>query len=129
VSPLKQRLVEDRAMRDAARAIVETDLAIIKGEGSERGVAERLIDGGRDLARTLGDGAMDMAGDDRGKLGGAVAIGIAGIAAWLFRGTIMDAVESFLARADEGLAEAEASSEMEEEELTASCDATGASDE
>ncbi len=116
-------------MRDAARANVETDIAIIKGEEGDQGLAARLLEGGKDLARTLGDGALDMAGDSKGKLGGAVALGLAGMAALLFRKPIMDAVEGFFAEAEEALAEAEASSEMEETEATASDDATGASDE
>lgn len=129
MSPLKQRLLEDRAMRNAARANVETDIAIIKGEDSDQGLTGRLLDGGKDLARTLSDGALDMAGDSKAKLGGAVALGVAGLAAWIFRGTIMDVIEGFFAEADEALAEDDASSEMEGEDTAEPDGSTGASDE
>lgn len=129
MSPLKQRLAEDRAMRDAARKNVETDIAVLKGETSEQGVAEKLVDGGIDLARTLGDGAMDMAGDSRGKLGGTVGLAVAGIAAWIFREPIMDMIDGFLAEADEALAEANTNSEIKEVAPTAIADSNGASDE
>jgi hypothetical protein len=129
VTPLKQRLAEDRAMRDAARANVETDLAILKGEASEQTMAERLLDGGKDLARTLGDGAMDMAGDDRSKLGGVVGLGVAGLVAWFFRGTISDMIDGFLSETQEALAGADTNSEMEETEPAGPDDPIGASDE
>jgi len=129
VSPLKQRLVEDRAMRNAARANVETDIAIIKGEDGDQDLTGRLLEGGKDLARTLGDGALDMAGDSKGRLGGAVALAVAGLAAWIFRGTIMDVIEGFFAEADDALAEDNASSEMEGEDDAEPDGSTGASDE
>jgi hypothetical protein len=129
MSPLKQRLAEDRAMRDAARANVEVDLAVLKGEGSDQSTTERLFDGAKDLARTLEDGAMDMAGDSRGKLGGVLALGIAGVAAWIFRKPILDAVEGFFDETEEALAQEDTSSEMDDMTSSGSHDPDGADDE
>ena len=86
----KRRLLEDRAMRDAARQVVTGTVAHLKAEARSPGMAGRALSAGADHARVLGEGALDMAREYRKPLtGAAVALG-AGLAAWLFRQELAD---------------------------------------
>ena len=49
----KRQMVEDRNLRDAAKAIVESDIAHIKSELSAKGIGERMIG-------SVGEGAADV---------------------------------------------------------------------
>lgn len=93
----KNRLLEDRALRDAARGNVTHDVAFLKQEVRDKGVGARLLDTSKDNARTIAAGARDLAQDNRGKMAGGAALAVAGVVAWIFRKPIMAAVDGLIA--------------------------------
>lgn len=97
MAPGKNRLLQDRAMRDAARGNLTNDVSFLKQDVKEKGVAARLLDLGKDNARTMADGARGLADDNRGKMAGGAALAVAGLAAWIFRKPIMAAIDDLLA--------------------------------
>ena len=102
MSPAKLRYLEDRLMRDAARANVMTDVELLKSDMDEEGPATRVAEGGADYLRILADGAMDIAASNKGKVAGGVAMGVAGLALWLFREPILQTIESFMGDQGDG---------------------------
>lgn len=93
---MKRRLAEDRALRDAARAVLDSDVGFIKADVAEHGVASRVLSTGADYARIMADGAADVAKDHRGKLSGGLAILAVGLAAWIYRNEIGDLVSGMV---------------------------------
>lgn len=58
---LDQQLNEDRALRDAARRLLEIDLGFVKSDVHDRGVGERTSDRLREGSQDVADLAMDYA--------------------------------------------------------------------
>ncbi|MGB7418124.1 MAG: hypothetical protein WA918_02990, partial [Erythrobacter sp.] len=81
----ERRLEEDRRLRDAARAVVTSDIANIRaglsGEGIASRVAGRVGDGARDVFET----ARDKAEDNQG----IVAALVGALILWFARGPIL----------------------------------------
>lgn len=84
----EERLIEDRALRDAARAVLMADLAHARSSFSAKGMADRV--GSR-----IGDGALDVletaketASDNRG----IIAALIGAILLWLGREPLLEAL-------------------------------------
>ena len=102
MSPQKLRFLEDKAMRDAARLNVMTDVELIKADIEEEGPGKRLAETGADYARILADGAMDVVQENKGRAAGAAALGIAAVAAWIFRDEIAELIGSFLHDDEQG---------------------------
>ncbi|MFC3097730.1 hypothetical protein [Alteraurantiacibacter palmitatis] len=92
MSPLKLRLIEDRAMRDAARAVVEADIARLKDGVQVQGLASRTAEAGTDYLRIMGEGALDLVREDKARAGAYAALAAAALAAWLFRDTLAEAM-------------------------------------
>ncbi len=105
MSPRKLRLLEDKALRDAAKLNVLTDVELIKSDMDKHGPAQRISEAGIEYLRTLGEGALDIAHENKGTLSGGLAIGLAGIAAWMFRDNIMDLIDGFLEESENADAE------------------------
>lgn len=82
---LAQQLKEDRALRDAARALFLTDLQLIRQDVKERGVAQRLADRLGEGASDMMEDAVDYAADNRGLIGAAMVAAIL----WFARGPIL----------------------------------------
>jgi hypothetical protein len=95
MSPLKRRLVEDRAMRDAARAVITADIDLLKADVAEQGLASRSMEAGSDYVKLVSEGAWDVVSENRGKAGGILGVAVAGLAAWFFREEIAHAVSGF----------------------------------
>ena len=92
MSTLEHQLREDRALRDAARALFKSDLALIRTDLSERGVAGRLADRIGDSTMDMVDDAVDYAEANKGPLAAIVAA----LVLWFGRGPILDALGSAL---------------------------------
>ena len=88
MSDLEQRLAEDKALRDAALALFKADLALVRADLDERGLAARIKDRVGESTMEVLDDAVDIAEDNKGK----VAAGIAAVILWFARGPILDAV-------------------------------------
>ena len=80
------RMLEDRYLRDSARALVEADVEHLKADFAHKGVAERAFDRIREGAGDLYDEAVDAAEDNKG----ALAALIAAILVWLARNPILE---------------------------------------
>lgn len=96
---------EDRAIRDAARAVLMADFEHARASFSAKGVADRV--GGR-----IGDGAKDVievAKTQADTNRGIIAALIGAVLLWLGRDTILDVL---------GLSEAEADSADNEEQAS-----------
>ncbi|MEW4448059.1 hypothetical protein [Qipengyuania sp. JC766] len=81
----KMRMLEDRALRDAAQALVKADVAHLKSDFSAKSL------GSRALAR-VGDGTeelVEIGKDAAKKHGGWFALGAAAVALWFFREPIV----------------------------------------
>ena len=61
MAKLELQLREDRALRDAARRLLEADLGLVKSDVDRRGLGERTADRLRDGSLDIADKAMDYA--------------------------------------------------------------------
>ncbi len=98
---LERQLREDRMLRDAARALVEADLANLRASLAGRSISGRIID-------RIGDGAADVldeavAAAENHK--GVIATLIAAIVLWFARHPIMDLFADETPSDDDGPAE------------------------
>lgn len=78
-------LAEDRALRDAARAVFNARLARLRAALAEKGLASRMADEAKGRLRTTADDAAVVARDSRWIV---VGTGLA-LLAWLLRRPIM----------------------------------------
>jgi len=79
-------MVEDRSLRDAARALVEGDIAHLRTDLSAKGIGERVIG-------TMGEGATDVferATEAADNHRGVLAALIGAVVLWFARNPIMD---------------------------------------
>lgn len=97
MSTPEQRIAEYRALRDAAWALVNADLAMLKTDLAARGVGERIKDKVGEQAHEVWDQARDVAGEHKG----VVAATILALVAWLLRDPIGDAIAALLGRSEE----------------------------
>ncbi|TIX50015.1 hypothetical protein [Alteraurantiacibacter aquimixticola] len=105
MSPLKKRWLEDRAMRDAAREVVTSDVSFIKTDVAQQSVGSRMAESGQNTVRMMALGVADVAADNRGKVGAGLALAAAGLAAWVFRKPIAEALEGFLSEFENDVAD------------------------
>ncbi len=84
----RDRLAEDRHLRDAARALVEADVKNLRADLSAKGIGERAIDRIAGGANDVYDEAMEVAADHKG----ALAAIVAALALWFARHPILDAL-------------------------------------
>lgn len=87
---LAKELERSKAQRDAAKALITSDVAFIKSDVSAKGVKDRAVDWSKTRPPQLGEQAVNFAKDNQGKLligAGAVVAAIGLIA---FRKPIAD---------------------------------------
>lgn len=77
----EQQLAQDRANRDAARAVFDARLTRVRGGLAERGVGARIMDDTLDRARAGADEAVAVARENRLVVAGTVLA----LAAWMLR--------------------------------------------
>ena len=87
MSDLARQLREDRALRDAARALVDADVEHLKGEWGRKSLATRTSDRIKEGASDLYEEAVESADEYRGVLAALiVAIGL-----WFARHPLLSA--------------------------------------
>ena len=96
---LPQRFIEDRAMRDAARAVLTEDIKHLRASLAQEGIASRVSSGvtGTITAR-IRTGARDVLAQARAQAGdhkGVLAILVGAIILWLARGPILDWIDDW----------------------------------
>ncbi|GAA4037780.1 hypothetical protein [Parerythrobacter jejuensis] len=85
MSRLDRQLIEDRALRNAARALVKADIARLKSDLDNRGVGARALDRAKDGAAEVFDKASSSADSNKGIL----ALLIGAIILWFARNPIL----------------------------------------
>jgi hypothetical protein len=84
--PLEKAMLEDRMVRDAARALVDADLANLKANYAARGIGDRVKDKVEEGAAVVLEEAVAVAEDNKG----VIATLIAAIVLWFARHPIVD---------------------------------------
>lgn len=96
MTDLKAQFMADRQLRDAAKSLVMSDYAQVKGDLSQRGVGARAMDRLKDGATDVYEEALEVADNHKGALGALIAA----IAIWFARNPILS-LFGFDARDDE----------------------------
>ena len=78
-------MLEDKYLRDSARALVEADIQHIKADFAHKGLGERAMDRVTEGAMDLYEEAIDVAEDNKG----ALAALIAAVVVWFARNPLM----------------------------------------
>ncbi|NIJ60945.1 hypothetical protein [Qipengyuania flava] len=91
------RMLEDKHLRDSARALVEADVEHIKADFANKGMAKRALFRLRENAGELYDEALDVANSNKG----AVAAVFAALVVWFARNPILDMVGLGIEQDDE----------------------------
>lgn len=79
-------MLEDKYLRDSARALVEADIEHIKADFAHKGLGERAMDRMTEGAMDLYEEAIEVAEDNKG----ALAALIAAIVVWFARNPLLD---------------------------------------
>ncbi len=105
MSALPPAFLEDRALRDAARAVLEEDIARLRAALDEQGVASRVSSSvSTTVTSRIKAGAGDVLAQAKASAAdnpGIIALVIGAILLWLMRGTVLDLIETALEDADE----------------------------
>lgn len=97
---LPPRFIEDRAIRDAARAVLTEDVERLRDSLTEEGIASRVT---TTLSARFRDGARDVMDEIREQAGerkGLIAILVGVFLLFLARGPIFERIEELLDDAD-----------------------------
>ena len=81
----RAQMVEDRYLRDSARALLDADIEHLKSGLSQRGITERALDRVKDGAIDIYEEAVEVAEDNKG----ALAALVAAIVVWFARNPIL----------------------------------------
>lgn len=94
MTQLPRRFVEDRQMRDAARAVLTEDMERLRASLDEKGIASRVSSGvGSTITGRLRTGANDVLAQARTQMDdrkGILAVLVGAIILWFVRGPILD---------------------------------------
>lgn len=83
----KTRMLEDKYLRDSARALVDADIQHIKADFAAKSLGQRAMDRVAEGAMDLYEEAIDVAEDNKG----ALAALVAAIVVWFARNPILSA--------------------------------------
>lgn len=99
MTTLPQRFVEDRQLRDAARAVLVDDINRLRENLAEEGIASRVSSGvSSTISARIKTGARDVLAQAKAQASdhqGVLAVLIGAIILWLGRGPIMDWLRDF----------------------------------
>lgn len=85
MSDLRARMVEDRYLRDSAKALLEADIEHLRNGLSQRGLTERAFERVKESAVDIYEEAVEAAEDNKG----ALAALIAAVVVWFARNPIL----------------------------------------
>lgn len=84
----RAQVLEDRHLRDAARALVEADFDNLRADLAVKGIKDRALDRITDGASEVYDEAIEVAADHKG----ALAAIVAALVLWFARHPILEAL-------------------------------------
>lgn len=90
----EQRLVEDRANRKAARALVEGGVTQVKADLAARGIGGRIADSATGRVRAAAGEAIEVASESKGIIAGTIGA----LALWFWRRPLLDASRRLYSR-------------------------------
>ncbi|RNJ62929.1 MAG: hypothetical protein EDM03_00305 [Porphyrobacter sp. IPPAS B-1204] len=94
---LPQRFIEDRALRDAARAVLTEDIERLRASLEEQGIASRVSSGvSTTISSRIRTGARDVLAQAKAQAGdhkGVLAVLIGAIILWFAREPILDWID------------------------------------
>ncbi|AKQ42335.1 hypothetical protein CP97_10335 [Aurantiacibacter atlanticus] len=90
----KTLLLQDRALRDAAKGLVKADLRNMRSDVQEQGVASRTMTRLREGAEGAGDDALNFARANPAQVGSVIVIGIAAFGGFIFRDRLAEGIVS-----------------------------------
>lgn len=93
----RARMIEDKYLRDSARALVDADLENIKTAYAQKGLGERAMDRLTEGAVDLYEEAVAVADDNKG----ALAALVAAVLVWFSRNPILEALGFSTGRSDD----------------------------
>lgn len=106
MTALPPSFLEDRALRDAARAVLEEDIARLRASLDEQGVASRVSSSvSTTVISRIKAGAGDVLAQAKASTAdnpGIIALVIGAILLWLMRGTVLDLIETALEGEEDG---------------------------
>ena len=85
MSDRRARMIEDRYLRDSAKALLEADIEHIKADFAHKGLGERAMDRVTEGAMDLYEEAIELAEDNKG----ALAALVAAVVVWFARNPIL----------------------------------------
>ncbi len=88
MSNARIRMLEDRHLRNSAKALVEADIAHLRADLAERSIGTRAADRIAEGASEVYDEAVEVASDNKG----ALAAIVAALVLWFARHPILEAV-------------------------------------
>lgn len=96
---LPGRFIEDRAIRDAARAVLAEDIERLRASVGEEGIASRVSTGvSSTISARIRTGARDVLAQAKAQAGdhqGVLAVLLGAIILWFARGPILDWIGEF----------------------------------
>jgi hypothetical protein len=100
VTRLPDRFIEDRTLRDSARAVLTEDIDRLRSSLAEQGIASRVSTGvSQTISSRIRTGARDVLAEARAQAGarkGLLAGIVAAIILFLARGPILEWIEELL---------------------------------
>lgn len=88
MSDRRTRMLEDKYLRDSAKALVTADIDNLKADFAQKSLGERALDRVTEGAMDIYEEAIDVAEDNKG----ALAALIAAVVVWFARNPILDAL-------------------------------------
>lgn len=92
MADLENQLEQDRALRNAAKRLVKSDLGFVKGDMARKGIGGRIVGRAKDGAAGIAENTADYASENRVQVGTGIALAAAAFAGWIFRDRLADAV-------------------------------------
>lgn len=96
MADLEQQLLEDRALRNAAKNLVSNDLGHLKNGMGQKGLGNRVASRAKDGAADIAEKSADFADSHRGQLGAGIALAVVGVVGWLFRDQLADLISDLI---------------------------------
>ncbi|MDE1466791.1 hypothetical protein [Aurantiacibacter sp. D1-12] len=98
MADLKDRLREDRAMRDAAKSLVTNDIANLRGDLDEKGLAARFASRMKEGAEGVVEESTAFAKENPKRVSSGFAIGLGLLLAWIFREPLAKFLDQLMLR-------------------------------
>lgn len=100
MTQLPPRFIEDRAIRDAARAVLAEDIELLRASLGEEGIASRVSSGvSTTISQRIRGGARDVLDQAKAQAGdhkGVLALLVGALVLWFARGPIGEWLEKLI---------------------------------